>query len=218
MKFSLVLSKHPGCPFGNYPPRTTADTHRAAMYVCVCCSIFASRAMYRARARALFFSAGFHMAEIQGGSESRTGFTSGTSGTRGRRMCTWPSRARARACTHLRANKREGAGTCARDTASNVGDVQAGSPANTLGRLRIMMPYCIQIRIPTMCAPPRRCTGIGDSFVRRGNAAPPGGCARNACLSFRFARSGWALENRKVRIVERAGSFFFLRLKNSAEI
>ena len=33
---------------------------------------------------------------------------------------------------------------------SNVGDVQVAAAANTLGRLRIMMPYCIQIRIPTV--------------------------------------------------------------------
>lgn len=40
---------------------------------------------------------------------------------------------------------------------SNVGDVQVATVANTLGRLRIMMPYCIQIRIPTVVAP---CVGI----------------------------------------------------------
>lgn len=38
---------------------------------------------------------------------------------------------------------------------SNVGDVQVALVANTLGRLRIMMPYCIQIRIPTVA-----CVGI----------------------------------------------------------
>lgn len=67
----------------------------------------------------------------------------------------------------VRANKREkddkkgrerggeeGGGEAAR---TNVGDVQVATVANTLGRLRIMMPYCIQIRIPTVVAP---CVGI----------------------------------------------------------
>ena len=48
----------------------------------------------------------------------------------------------------------EGGGEAAR---TNVGDVQVATVANTLGRLRIMMPYCIQIRIPTVVAP---CVGI----------------------------------------------------------
>lgn len=48
----------------------------------------------------------------------------------------------------------EGGGEAAR---TNVGDVQVATVANTLGRLRIMMPYCIQIRIPTVVA---RCVGI----------------------------------------------------------
>lgn len=62
---------------------------------------------------------------------------------------------------------------CERDgawrPASNVGDVQVvPRPANTLGRLRIMMPYCIQIRIPTV-----RCMGIAAKIaLSRGNAPP----------------------------------------------
>lgn len=50
----------------------------------------------------------------------------------------------------------------------------SGSPqsANTLGRLRIMMPYCIQIRIPTVrCAP--RYMGIDmEIALYRGNTPP----------------------------------------------
>ena len=53
--------------------------------------------------------------------------------------------------------------------ALNVGDVQVvPRRANTLGRLRIMMPYCIQIRIPTV-----RCMGIDTEIaLSRGNAPP----------------------------------------------
>lgn len=31
----------------------------------------------------------------------------------------------------------------------NVGDIQVARPENALGRLRIMVSYCIQIQIPT---------------------------------------------------------------------
>lgn len=51
---------------------------------------------------------------------------------------------------------------------SNVGDVQVATVANTLGRLRIMMPYCIQIRIPTVARVSvygRRHTEIALSLV-----------------------------------------------------
>lgn len=49
-----------------------------------------------------------------------------------------------------------------------MGDVQVATVANTLGRLRIMMPYCIQIRIPTVARVSvygRRHTEIALSLV-----------------------------------------------------
>lgn len=53
--------------------------------------------------------------------------------------------------------------------ASNVGDIQVvPRPANTLGRLRIMIPYCIQIRIPTV-----RCMGIDTKIALSLGNAPP---------------------------------------------
>lgn len=61
--------------------------------------------------------------------------------------------------------RKEGGGEAAR---TNVGDVQVATVANTLGRLRIMMPYCIQIRIPTVARVSvygRRHTEIALSLV-----------------------------------------------------
>lgn len=82
--------------------------------------------------------------------------------------------------TRLRAMREQvREGWCTRPVL-NVGDVQVvPRPANTLGRLRIMMPYCIQIRIPTV-----RSMGIAheDSFVPRkcttgvARSRPPGFC------------------------------------------
>lgn len=71
--------------------------------------------------------------------------------------------------TRLRAMREQvREGWCMRP-ALNVGDVQVVPRlANTLGRLRIMMPYCIQIRIPTV-----RCMGIDTEIaLSRGNAPP----------------------------------------------
>lgn len=77
----------------------------------------------------------------------------------------------------LREQVREG--WCTRP-ALNVGDIQVVPRlANTLGRLRIMMPYCIQIRIPTV-----RCMGIDTKIaLSRGNA-PPALCKRPSSFCF----------------------------------
>lgn len=119
---------------------------------------------------------------------------------------TWCRGARGRMCRLFIHAFARCANKCERDgctrPASNVGDVQVVSRlANTLGRLRIMMPYCIQIRIPTV-----RCMGIDTEIaLSRGNAPP----LRERPPDFCFTAGPVRKTARSVEKIERKSFFSY---------